>query len=354
MGVLALVGTRKGLFLLEEEDDHRWRTEGPLLEGWGGYHAIVDERDGTFYAAANHTTYGPTVQRSTDGGMTWRRSRQIGLPEESGLILNATWHIEPGRPQEPQRLYLGGDPAVLFRSDDGGESWEPNRAILEHPTRDRWVPGAGGLTCHSIQLDPRDVERMYVGITSAGTFRSDDGGETWLPRNKNVAGDFLPDPHAEVGQCPHKLLLHPARPDRLWQQNHCGVYRSDDRGDSWLRLDGNGLPTGFGFPLMLDPNDPEAAFVIPEKGFEYHYGAEGRLAVYRTRDAGETWESMSNGLPQQAWAAVLREASAFDAGSLYFGTQGGSFFALADGDTWVEAARYLPPILSVEVTSWSA
>ena len=354
MGVLALVGTRKGLFLLRAQDDHRWRIEGPLLEGWGVYHAIVDERDGTFYAAANHTTYGPTVQRSTDGGKRWTRSRQIGLPEESGLILNATWHIEPGRQQEPQRLYLGGDPGVLFRSDDSAESWQPNRAILEHPTRDRWLPGAGGLTCHSIQLDPRDAERMYVGITSAGTFRSDDGGETWLPRNNNVSGDFLPDPHAEVGQCPHKLLLHPARPDRLWQQNHCGVYRSDDRGDSWLRLDGNGLPTGFGFPLMLDPNDPDSAFVIPEKGFEYHYGADARLAVYRTRDAGETWESMSNGLPQQAWAAVLREASAFDEDSLYFGTQGGSFFALTDGDTWVEVARYLPPILSVEVTSWSA
>jgi hypothetical protein len=150
---------------------------------------------------------------------------------------------------------------------------------------------------------------MYVGITSAGTFRSDDGGETWLPRNKNVAGDFLPDPHAEVGQCTHKLLLHPQRPDRLWQQNHCGVYRSDDRGDSWLRLDGNGLPSGFGFPLMLDPNDPDAAFVIPEKGFEYHYGPEGRLAVYRTRDGGETWESMSNGLPRSAPISPARTGS---------------------------------------------
>lgn len=341
--------------MLRADDDRiTWQAEGPLLDGWGVYHAIVDERDATVYAAANHTTYGPTVQRSVDGGKTWTRSQQIGLPEESGLILNATWHIEPGPPQEPETLYLGGDPAVLFRSDDGGESWQPNRGILEHPTRQRWFPGAGGMCCHSIQLDPRDPEHMYVGITSAGTFRSDDGGQTWLPRNKGVAGDFLADPSAEVGQCPHKLLLHPARPDRLWQQNHCGVYRSDDRGDSWLRLDRNGLPSGFGFPLMLDPNDPDAAFVIPEKGFEYHYSPEGRLAVYRTRDAGETWESMSNGLPDHAWVAVLREASAFDADSLYFGTQGGSFFVLAEGDIWVEPVRYLPPILSVEVTSWSA
>ena len=353
MGVLALVGTRKGLFLLRAEDERNgWQVEGPLLDAWGVYHAIVDERDGTFYAAANHTTYGPTVQRSIDGGKTWRRSKQIGLPEESGLILNATWHIEPGRPKEPETLYLGGDPGVLFSSDDGGENWEPNRGVLEHPTREGWCPGAGGLCCHSIQLDPHDHECMYLGITSAGTFRSDDGGETWLPRNKNVAADFLPDPYPEVGQCVHKLLLHQARPDRLWQQNHCGVYRSDDRGDSWRRLDGNGLPSGFGFPLMLDPDDPDTAFVIPERSMEYHYGPGGRLAVYRTRNAGETWESMSDGLPHQAWSAVLREASAFDADSLYFGTQGGSFFVLADGETWVEAVRYLPPILSVEVTSW--
>jgi photosystem II stability/assembly factor-like uncharacterized protein len=151
----------------------------------------------------------------------------------------------------------------------------------------------------------------------------------------------------------HKLLLHPARPERLWQQNHFGVYRSDDRGDSWERLDGNGLPGGYGFPIMIDPKDPDTAFVIPERSPEYHYSPDGRLAVYRTRDSGRTWEEMSDGLPRQAWAAVLREASASDADSLYFGTQSGSFFALADGETWVEAARHLPPILSVEVTQWS-
>ena len=261
---------------------------------------------------------------------------------------NAVWHIEPGRPDEPETLYLGADPALLFRSDDGGDSWEPNRGILEHPTREGWFPGAGGLCCHSIQLDPSDPQRMYVGITSAGTFRSDDGGATWTPRNQGVAADFLPVPYPEVGQCVHKLLLHPARPERLWQQNHCGVYRSDDRGDSWERLDGNGLPSGFGFPIMLDPKDPDTAFVIPEKSFEYHYGPGGRLSVYRTQDKGQTWEPFSEGLPEQAWTVVLREASAFDADAVYFGTQSGSFFALADGDTWVEGVRHLPPILSVE------
>jgi photosystem II stability/assembly factor-like uncharacterized protein len=324
-----------------------------VLEGWGVYHAISDPRDGTVYAAANHAVYGPTVQRSTDRGNTWTRSRKIGLPEDSGLTLSATWHVEPGRPEEPETLYLGGAPGVLFQSDDGGETWEVNRGILEHPTRERWFPGAGGMCCHSIQVDPGDLQCLYVGITAAGVFRSDDRGETWQAMNDNVRADFLADPFSEVGQCPHKLLMHPAQPDRLWQQNHFGVYRSDDRGDSWVRVDENGLPSGFGFPLMLDPNDPDKAFVVPEKSPEYHYSPAGRLAVYGTSDGGETWEPMADGLPEQAWAAVLREASAYDSDSLYFGTQSGSFFALTDGDRWVEAARHLPPILSVEVTTWS-
>jgi hypothetical protein len=167
--VLVLVGTRKGLFRLEGNDARSdWQVEGPLLEGWGVYHAIVDPRTGTIYAAANHYTYGPTVQRSTDGGKTWKRSKRATLPEESGLAVNAWWHIEPGRLEEAETLYLGGDPAVLFRSDDGGESWEPNRGILEHSTRDEWLPGAGGLCCHSIQLDPGDPERMHVGLTGGG------------------------------------------------------------------------------------------------------------------------------------------------------------------------------------------
>jgi photosystem II stability/assembly factor-like uncharacterized protein len=355
IGIVSLVGTRKGLFLLEGDDEReKWQTEGPLLDGWAVYHAFCDPRDGTLFAATNHNVYGPTVQRSSDGGKTWKRSKQIRLPAVPDLTLNAVWHIEPGRPQDPETLFLGADPGVLFRSDDGGDSWQPNRALLEHPTRDQWLPGAGGLCCHSIQLDPSDQHRMYIGITSAGVFRTDDNGETWTARNKGVAADFLPDPSVDVGQCVHKLLLHPARPERLWQQNHCGVYRSDDRGDSWERLDANGLPSDFGFPLMLDPNDPDAAFVIPEKSPEYHYTPNGRLGVYGTRDAGHTWELLSDGLPELAWAAVLREASAFDEDSLYFGTQSGSFFALGAGEIWVEAARHLPPILSVEVMPWSA
>ena len=326
---------------------------GPAARGLGRVPRDTRPRDGTLYAATNHRVYGSTVQRSADGGKTWTRSQNIGLPEESGLTLNAVWHIEPGRPEEPDTLYLGAAPGVLFRSDDGGNSWEVNRGILDHPTRERWFPGAGGMCCHSIQLDPREPRRMYVGITSAGVFRSEDGGENWLPINNDVKAEFLGDPHAEVGQCPHKVLLHPARPDRLWQQNHYGVYVSDDHGDSWARLDGNGLPSGFGFPLMLDPNDPAQAFVIPEKSPEYHYSSA--WPACRIPHARQRRNVGADGR-RPAEAGVGGRAPrglGLDSESLYFGTQSGSFFALTEGELWMEAVRHLPPILSVEVTPWS-
>jgi hypothetical protein len=352
MGVLILAGTRKGLFLLRGDEERRsFELDGPHLTGWDVYHAVADPRDGTFYACANHAVYGATVHRSNDQGRTWERSDQLGLPEDSGLTLERTWHLEPGRASEPDTLWLGGAPGVLFRSDDGGKTWEPNRGLLEHPTRDRWNPGAGGMCCHSIQLDPEDAQRMFVGISAAGVFRSEDGGASWTPANKGTAADFLPDPYPELGQCVHKLLLHPASPERLWQQNHCGVYRSDDRGDSWERLDGNGLPSDFGFALALDPADPDCAFVVPEEGADNRVTSNGRLGVYRTRDAGSSWELAADGLPDPAWVAVLREGLAFDERGVYLGTQSGSVFALADGG-WVEAARQLPPVLSVEVGSW--
>jgi hypothetical protein len=344
MAALLPVGTRKGLFLLRSDDERReWQLEGPLLPGWPVYHAIVDPRDGVLYAATNSFIYGATVHRSADLGRTWERAEQLGLPEDSGLKLNATWHIEPGRDSE---LWLGGDPGVLFRSDDGGITWEVNRALLEHPTREKWQPGAGGMCCHSIQIANG---AMYVAISAAGAFRSDDGGESWTPINKDVAADFSPEKYPEVGQCVHKLLAHPARPDRLWQQNHCGVYRSDDRGDNWERLDGNGLPSDFGFALALDAEDPDVAYVIPEVSGEQHFTPDGRLGVYRTADGGATWDLTSQGLPDRAWAAVLREGFAFDDGGVYFGTQSGTVWSAArGGGEWTEAAANLPPILSVE------
>ncbi len=338
-----LIGTRKGLFALDDGGELR----GPFLEGWAVYHAVSHE--GVVYAAANSPFFGATVQRSADGGETWERAEGLGLPEESGLTLNAAWHVEPAG----SRLWLGCDPGALFSSEDGGVNWIPNAALLEHPTRERWEPGAGGLCLHSIQVAPDGT--LYIAISAAGAFRSDDGGETFTPINKDVAADFMPDDkYPEVGQCVHKLLVHPARPERLWQQNHCGVYRSDDRGDNWHRLDGNGLPSDFGFGIALDPADPDAAWVIPEEGAANRVTVGGRMGVYRTRDGGETWELDAHGLPERAWTGVLREGAAFDADGVYFGTQSGSVFARRhDAGGWEEATSQLPQILSVEAGAWS-
>jgi len=331
-----LIGTGKGLFVLRNGE-----PAGPFLTGWQVFHAVNvgDE----LLAATNSLFFGATVQRSTDGGETWERAQGLGLPEESGLTLARVWHIEPS----DGRLLLGGDPGCLFVSEDGGTTWEPNRALLEHPTRDRWQPGAGGLCCHSIQVAPDGT--LYIAISAAGAFRSDDGGESWTPINQGVAADFLPDPFPDIGQCVHKLLMHPTRPERLWQQNHCGVYRSDDRGDTWERLEGNGLPSGFGFPIVLDPSDPDVAIVVPEEGAENRVVVGGRVGAWRTADGGATWALEADGLPTPAWTGVLREASSFDSEGAYFGTQSGSVFAREHaGGRWSEVARQLPPVLSVE------
>lgn len=358
MGVLVLVGTRKGLFFLKSDDGRRnWTVEGPVLEGWDVFHAIQDGRDGSLYVAANNWVYGATVQRSTDGGKTWVRSEGLGLPEDGEIKLEKSWHVEPGRDSEPGTLWLGAAPGVLFRSGDSGETWEVNQGLLEDPTRERWQPGAGGMCTHSIQLDPTDDKLMYIGISAAGVFRSEDGGGSWTPANKGTAADFMPDdPFPEVGQCVHKLLLHPGEDGRLWQQNHCGVYRSDDRGENWDRLEGNGLPSGFGFPLALDHRRPDTALVVPEVGAENRVTPDGRLGVYRTEDGGKSWELAAAGLPEQAWASVMREGMASDSlesPGIYLGTQSGSVFVSSNaGDEWIEAASQLPPVLSVETGEW--
>jgi hypothetical protein len=339
---MILVGTRKGLFRIRDGE-----LAGPQLTGWSINHAMRDPRDGTLYAASNHVVYGATVHRSTDGGESWERSE---APEPDGRELEALWHVEPGHASEPDTIYLGGAPGVLFRSDDSGTSWQDVSGLNEHPTRERWQPGAGGMCCHSIQVDPSEPVRLYAAISAAGAFRSDDAGQSWQPINAGVAADFLPDPYPEVGQCVHKLLLHPARPDRLWQQNHCGVYRSDNRGETWERLDGNGLPSSFGFGIALDPADPDVAYVVPEESGENRLTVGGRLGVYRTTDGGASWQLHADGLPAHAWSVVLREGMTWDERGPVFGTQSGSVWGL-EGGRWAELARDLPPVLSVELAT---
>jgi hypothetical protein len=364
MASMILAGTRKGLFLLRSDDRRTWTVEEPTLDGWEIYHAVQDPRDGALYAAANNEVYGATVQRSTDNGKTWTRAEGLGLPEESGLKLEKSWHVEPGRDAEPGRIWLGAAPGVLFRSDDSGESFDVVESLLNDPTRERWNPGAGGMCTHSIQLDRADDNRMYIGISAAGVFRSEDGGGSWAPKNKGTAAEFMPDdPYPEVGQCDHKLLLHAGREGRLWQQNHCGVYRTDDHGENWERLEDNGLPSAFGFPIALDHTRPDVALVIPEDkvhspdvGGGNRVTTDGRLRVYRTEDGGKSWDLASKGLPERAWVEVLREGMASDQetpAGIYFGTKSGSVFISPDtGDEWIEAASYLPAILSVEVGEW--
>jgi hypothetical protein len=360
MPIGILLGTRKGLFVLQGDEDRRtWTVGEQLLPGWEVFHAI--RHDGTLYAAANNFVYGATVQRSSDDGKTWERSEDLGLPEGGDLTLEKTWHVEPG---PDDTLWLGAAPGVLFRSEDKGETWEVVESLLEDPTRERWQPGAGGMCTHSIQFEPGNGKTMYVGISAAGVFRSEDGGESWTPANKGTAADFMPDDSfPEVGQCVHKVLVHPAKPERLWQQNHCGVYRSDDKGENWERLEGNGLPSGFGFPIGIHHRKPDMAFVIPEDeasaenvGGGNRVTTGGRLGVYRTEDGGRSWELASTGLPERAWVEVLREGMAsdrLDPVGIYFGTKSGSIFvSLNEGDEWIEAASHLPAVLSVEVAEW--
>jgi photosystem II stability/assembly factor-like uncharacterized protein len=350
MGELLLVGTRKGLFLVRRDADG-WSAPAQTLAGWSINHAAGDPRDGALLACSNNWVYGGAFHRSTDGGETWERSEGLRMPEGSGLTLNATWHVEPGHDSQPGTLWLGVDPGGLFRSEDNGATWEPVAGLTEHPTRDKWEPGGGGMCAHSISLDPGNSERLWVGISAAGVFRTEDGGESWKPANAGTEACFLPaDPFPEVGQCVHKVLSHPARPDRLWQQNHCGVYRSDDAGESWERLDGNGLPSSFGFPLALDPADPDVAFVAPEEGSDNRVTSDSRVGVYRTSDGGATWELVAEGLPEPAWASIKREGMAFDDEAVYLGTQSGAVYAFdRAGGAWTQVATDLPEILSVEV-----
>ena len=377
--VLVLVGTRKGGFIFSSDAKHKsWEVSDIQFKSWGVMHMQMDPRDRRIHAAADHFVYGSTTHYSDDLGRSWTQAAQVPAlprPSKSGRPpsspeemdweaggkskvegtpekLIRVWNITPGRPDEPGVLYAGAQPASLFVSRDRGESWTLNEPLYDHPHRGKWMPGAGGLTLHTILPDPSDPRRMYVAVSAGGCYRTDDGGQSWAPYNKNVRADFNPDKFPEYGQCVHKMAMHPARPQVLYQQNHCGVYRSDNAGEDWVDIGEGRLPTRFGFPIAVHPHEPSTAYVVPEESDEYHMSVDGQLAVWRTRDGGESWQRLTEGLPSHAHLDVLRDALATDTleePGLYMGSNTGQLFYSRDaGDSWELMAGYLPPILSVE------
>lgn len=373
--VKVMVGTRKGAFIFTSDTNRRqWTASDVMFKGWSVMHLTRDPRDARLHASTTHFVFGPTTHYSDDDGQTWTQAKGVpafprqstsgrppstpeeafsnqGVPTTPANLL-ATWNITPGRADEPNVLYAGAQPASLFKSTDRGESWTLNEALYDHPHRGQWQPGAGGLTLHTIVLDPRDHNRMYVGVSAAGVYRTDDGGQTWVARNKNVLADFGPNKYPEFGQCVHKFAIHPSRPDVLYQQNHCGVFRSDNMGDDWVDIGEGQLPSRFGFPIVVHPHDPKTIYVALEESDQFRLSVEGQMAVWRSRDEGRNWERLTNGLPK-AHVVVLRGAMAadpLDQAGLYVGTDTGQlFYSRDDGDSWEVLADYLPPISSVEV-----
>jgi hypothetical protein len=373
--VMVLVGTRKGGFIFTSDTDRKkWSVGDVQFKGWNMMHMAMDPRHGRLHTSVSHFVYGPTTHYSDDLGQNWTQARTVpafsrpsnsgrpaGTPEEAytGKPIPDTpeqvisvWNITPGRREEPEVLYAGIQPAALFKSTDRGETWSLIESLYDHPHRGQWNPGAGGLCLHTIVLDPRDPNRMYVAISAAGVYRTDDGGQTWVPRNKNVLADYDPVKFPEFGQCVHKMDMHPSRPEVLYQQNHCGVYRSDNCGDDWIDIGEGRLPSRFGFPIAVHPKDPRTVYIILEESDQYRMSVDGQLSVWRSRNAGESWERLTKGLPQNAHVVVLREAMAtdnLDQAGIYAGTDTGQlFYSRDDGDTWEILADFLPPILSVE------
>lgn len=350
--VLVLVGTKKGVFIAESADDRRsWQLRGPFCETWPMNHVVADPATGTIYGAGGNEWFGAAIWKSTDFGESWTHSSAgLAYPEGQEPVKSA-WSLAVRN----GRLYAGVQPAGIFQSDDGGVTWDHLDGLQKHPTREHWMPGGAGLILHSLVVDPEDGDRIWVGISSAGVFHSADGGETWEPRNRGTRADFMPEGqnYPEFGQCVHCLVMAPGVSDRLYQQNHCGMYRSEDGGVTWQSIE-NGLPSSFGFPAATHPRDPDTLFLLPLNGDVHgRFVLEAKAAVWRIRDRGETWEDLREGLPQEnAYFGVLRQAMATDRmqrAGVYFGTSGGALFASSDeGDSWSCIAQHLPSILSVE------
>ena len=363
--VRLLVGTRKGAFILTSDGKReRWEVGGPFFAGWEMYHLKGSPVDpNRLYASQTSGWFGQTVQRSDDGGATWTPvGNKFAYDGVAGTHqwydgtahpweFKRVWHLEPSV-ADPDVVYAGVEDAALFRSSDGGANWEELAGLRGHGTGPRWQPGAGGMCLHTIIQDPANLERMYIAISAAGAFRTDDGGRNWKPINKGLVSNFMPDPTAEVGHCVHHVAMHRSRPEVLFMQKHWDVMRSDDGGESWQEVSGN-LPTDFGFVLDVHAHQPETLYVVPIKSDSEHFPPEGKLRVYRSRTGGNEWEPLSNGLPQKdCYVNVLRDAMSVDSldeCGVYFGTTGGQVYASPDsGDHWTPIVRDLPAVLSVE------
>jgi photosystem II stability/assembly factor-like uncharacterized protein len=389
-GVRVLVGTRKGAFVLtSDEKREKWEVSGPHFAGWEMYHLKGSPADpNRIYASQTSSWFGQIIQRSDDGGKTWFQpglspgeptttpdgmpkgesnkfaydvSPETGKPLTTHMWYDGTqhpwefkrvWHLEPSL-TDPNHVYAGVEDAALFESRDGGQNWKELSGLRGHGTGPGWQPGAGGMCLHSILLDPKNSQRIFIAISAAGAFRTDDGGKSWKPINRGLHSQYIPDPNAEVGHCVHHIAMHPQRPDVLFMQKHWDIMRSDDAGDSWREVSGN-LPTDFGFPIDIHAHEPDTIYVVPIKSDSEHFPLDGKLRVYRSRTGGNEWEELTNGLPQKdCYVNVLRDAMAVDSldkCGIYFGTTGGQVYVSANsGDSRAPIVHDLPAVVSVEV-----
>ena len=365
-GVRVLVGTRKGAFVLTSDGKReRWDVNGPHFAGWEIYHLKGSPADpNRLYASQSTGWFGQLIQRSNDAGKTWEpvgnkfvydgtpgtHQWYDGTPHP--WAFERVWHLEPSL-SDPDTAYAGVQDAALFRTTDGGQSWQELAGLRTHESGPNWAPGAGGLCLHTIVIDPSNPQRIFVAISAAGAFRTDDGGTTWRPINRGLKSEGIPNPTAEVGHCVHRIAMHRSRPNVLFMQKHWDVMRSDDGGDSWREVSGN-LPTDFGFPIDVHAHEPETIFVVPIKSDSEHFPPDGKLRVYRSRSGGNEWEALGKGLPDRdCYVNVLRDAMAvdsLDSCGVYFGTTGGQVYCSPDGgDTWSAIVRDLPPVIAVEV-----
>jgi photosystem II stability/assembly factor-like uncharacterized protein len=364
-GVRLLVGTRKGAFVLTSDGKRaRWEVSGPHFAGWEIYHLKGSPAEpDRIWASQTSAWFGQVMQRSDDGGKSWETvGNEFAYEGETGTHqhydgsllpwkFKRVWHLEPSR-TDPEVVLAGVEDAALFRTADGGKTWKELAGLRGHGSGPQWMPGAGGLCLHTILVDPSNESRIFIAISAAGAFRSDDAGVTWKPINRGLKSEYIPDPEAEVGHCVHRIAMHPSRPGVLFMQKHWDVMRSDDAGESWREVSGN-LPTDFGFPIEVHAHEPETIYVVPITSDSLHYPPEGKLRVYRSRTGGNDWEPLTKGLPQEhCYVNVLRDATAVDSldpCGVYLGTTGGQVYASSDeGDSWTPLVRDLPAVLSVE------